>query len=164
MKVVTHKGFPIPAGTIVATASLFYKIDGGVLVCQGLDADSDDWNVSEYESIEDLSRDVSLTYMPKNTEVYMPKAGEECEYRLVEKGEYRKVFYIGLNRSGEHVMDDDLGDLLQFSPCYFRPIKTDREEVVEWAMCEWEEGNHGKVLLGRLYDLGALKIPTNVEQ
>tara|TARA_R110000772_G_scaffold43692_1_gene100655 strand:- start:9675 stop:10340 length:666 start_codon:yes stop_codon:yes gene_type:complete len=62
--------------------------------------------------------------------VYMPKVGEWCDYRTVQKGEHRKAFFIGHNESGEHVLKDVHGDFIEDN-CNFRPIKTERDILID---------------------------------
>jgi hypothetical protein len=61
---------------------------------------------------------------------YMPKVGEWCDYRTVQKGEHRKAFFIGHNESGEHVLKDVHGDFIEDN-CNFRPIKTERDILID---------------------------------
>tara|TARA_R110000850_G_scaffold193618_1_gene320338 strand:- start:87 stop:539 length:453 start_codon:yes stop_codon:yes gene_type:complete len=107
------------------------------------------WSLDEYR----LDGDFKVIDRPIDAP-YMPKVGEWCDYRTVQKGEYRKAFFIGYNEVGEHVLKDVHGDFIEDN-CNFRPIKTEREQFIEQAEAMRESGDEYHDLLSRMHDSGA---------
>ena len=109
------------------------------------------------------------TELSQVPEAFVPVVGEACEYTAIKShnGEYSAVeagrWYeckeiIAFH--GGFVWTSDNG-LRLLSNTIFRPIKTERERVIEWAMKEWMREDHSTTenLFGSMYDLGALTMP-----
>tara|TARA_R110002167_G_scaffold271300_4_gene477876 strand:- start:13699 stop:14172 length:474 start_codon:yes stop_codon:yes gene_type:complete len=86
------------------------------------------WSIDKYYK----SNDFKVIERPIDAP-YMPEVGEWCDYRTVQKGEYRKAFFIGHNEVGEHVLKDVPGDFIEDN-CNFRPIKTEREKFIKKSL------------------------------
>ena len=59
----------------------------------------------------------------------LPPVGTECEIDLGAK--WRKVFVVGHNYTGRIVVEVDTCDFIVADGCTFRPIRTERDKLVE---------------------------------
>jgi hypothetical protein len=109
-----------------------YNLDHGEWV-----KNQNSWSLVKFKSSDDFKvierpiETVEIKEVSKPIDTpYLPEVGEWCDYRTVQKGEYRKAFFIGHNEVGEHVLKDVHGDFIEDS-CNFRPIKTECEKFIE---------------------------------
>ena len=122
-----------------------------------------------YWSLADRGLGNDLIELPQEPEQFVPKVGEACEYTAINShnGEYSAVeagrWYeckeiIAFH--GGFVWTSDNG-LRLLSNTLFRPIKTEREKVIEWAVKEWKREDYPAIgnFFGSMYDLGALTLP-----
>ena len=157
MIVKKYKGFDVPDGATYYNERWgeFYKEEGGrgfIYISH-----SDDWCSFDLEGNRNFRDSIVL---PQEPEAYIPQVGEECEV-LIIKWEPVMPLFVGQQVVVVEIATAEIS--YSISAMEFRPIKTERERVIEFAMSKWEEGTHGKVLLGHLYDKGALKMPDNHE-
>jgi len=103
--------------------------------------------------------------LPQEPETFMPKVGEECEFKSSTKSEsWWEGLYVGPARDGLHVVQETNGAGVYARKGFvFRPLKTEREKVIEWALtqdCHPCDGMLSRTdFCGVLFDQGALKIP-----
>jgi len=155
--VKTYKGHDVPEGAICFGAenemfeACFYK-DGFYWA-----VNKPGWRV-EYLAIKDPNY---LENLPQEPEQFVPKVGEECEINLDFK--WQTVYICGKNKGGAFVFEDHRGyvDSSIAEITKFRPIKTEREKVIEWAVKEWKREDYPAIgnFFGSMYDLGALTLP-----
>tara|TARA_R110000850_G_C9963662_1_gene464603 strand:+ start:276 stop:764 length:489 start_codon:yes stop_codon:yes gene_type:complete len=159
MIVKKYKGFDVPEGatgfcpeTPTKYAAFIRNLEGRQQVMAMRNGSEDRW---AYDSTE--LKD--LIELPQEPEAYMPKAGEECEVESDCRGVWKKAMYVGVDSIGSHVFDVDKRHLWRIDSIdiLVRPIKTEREKVIEWASNIAPIDRDG--VFGALYDLGALTIP-----
>ena len=96
----------------------------------------------------------------------LPPVGVECEISTNGGAGFRVGCVDAYNRDKSAAMFDFCGimDCASLDHCLFRPLKTEKERVVEVAA---QVAGYGKdativpIVIGRLYDAGMLKEPTN---
>lgn len=92
--------------------------------------------------------------LPQEPEQYFPQTGTYCE---VLDGIWHKAWYIGRDEDGSPTYRYD--GTLHNGAIQFRPLKTEREKVIEWAHCEFMASGGIDEIFGDLYDMGALTMP-----
>ena len=90
----------------------------------------------------------------------LPPVGVECEVCTAQRWVAAKILYI----DGRHCIAigaDQSGASTHYKTqkTQFRPIKTEKERVVEWAMDAANFGENMRRGIEALYDAGALKMP-----
>lgn len=161
-----YRGYDVPEGAthVSREGVLFYcKYDDGWCYWS---QPSNSW----CQSINDKPFDnTNCLPLPQAPVAYMPKVGEECEVQKFDQhttGSWEKCFVVGETQDKTSLVIHDDHDVLHFickewNSVKFRHIKTEREQVIEWASNE-VEAMHYKDGLGKLYDIGALTIPGGV--
>jgi hypothetical protein len=88
---------------------------------------------------------------------YMPKVGEECEWVFGCSDDYGKVTFIGMH-DDDHVLyiHSDISYLRVGNPAGFRPIKTQKQRVIEKALHTGNFFKEDAIGLNKLYDAGML--------
>lgn len=165
-----YKGHNVPSGATHYSdgdafhEEGFYKIEGVRTLFSGVQAKYKEWSETTGVRRGNL--------LPQEPDQFMPKVGEECEYNVEQPHLapcFNKVTVIAI--IGKRIYFYDNTDDLQENGGreiyntvkyldHFRPIKTEREKVIEWAY--EATSSYGTILdgvLGTLFDLGALTIP-----
>jgi len=169
--VKTYKGHDVPEGAThyapkqTGYMEGFYKIiEGNVSFCAVGKSGSSFRSASDFI----LGRESCLIKLPQEPEQYMPKVGDECEYVINDSDSWYKCQIFDIGQVGIYMYchhfdtSDYMYQWVRKATVAFRPIKTEREKVIEWAMdkvCEPLNILDDSKAMGHLYDLGALKIP-----
>ena len=158
MIVKKYKGFDVPEGATHYHDEYrrFYKDCERVSFSDFLGDQWSNWTASLH-----VNMPIECVKLPQEPEAYMPKAGEECEMLIIKWEPVMPLFV------GEQVVVVEIATAeisYSISAMEFRPIKTEREKVIEWINSNIDNIDHyDSVLIGRLYDAGALKMPDNHE-
>jgi len=132
------------------------KVGGRVITPNG---EAEIYNITEDSGVITSRGNYCRTELSQVPEQYMPKVGDECEWKIGCL--CRKGTYVGINSRGSYVVEID-GEYKGYHKhqIEFRPIKTEREKVIEWARKEWFGFSGTRESFdGYLFDIGALKIP-----
>ena len=126
------EGYDVPEKSKHYHKFNFYKVVPCGIVCWVKVGNGDGWKRSSvYECEESLIRDGAIE-LPQ--EQFVPVVGEECEINLDLK--WQEVYICGKTKEGTFVFEDNRGyvDSSVTGTTKFRPIKTEREKVIEGAI------------------------------
>lgn len=136
-----------------AIQSTFYRDEG------------DKWRECNSQSYWRKNTNNPLTVIPRPSPAWdgsgLPPVGVECEISTNGGAGFRVGCVDAYNRDKSAAMFDFCGimDCASLDHCLFRPLKTEKERVVEWAMDAANFGENMRRGIEALYDAGALKMP-----
>ncbi|PCI53644.1 MAG: hypothetical protein COB36_11975 [Alphaproteobacteria bacterium] len=162
MIVKTYSGHNVPEGATrfrgdsVTHHPFFLKYEDGRQYSHAIPVDKFDWK-------KDSNTWSDLIELPQEPETFVPVVGEECEIK--SNNNWNPIDILAV--TAQHVIFNEIGkeneQIVYLLNRKFRPIKTEREKVIEWALkqdCPPCDGMLSRTdFCGELFDLGALKIP-----